>query len=128
MQNANTPGTNAVDPAQRADATIAVTGRQLIDSCPAIRLFGSVSCKGRRGSRTTSMPRCPITCWMPSKGTDAAVARYAHLLWIVTNDPRLSARARRLISAADVRFVSSASLWEAAIKAGLGSSISTSAS
>lgn len=41
-------------------------------------------------------------------------------LWIVTNDPRLSARARRLISAADERFVSSASIWEAAIKAGLG--------
>ncbi|MCA8254391.1 type II toxin-antitoxin system VapC family toxin [Burkholderia sp. AU31624] len=41
-------------------------------------------------------------------------------LWIVTNDPRLSATARRLISAADVRFVSSASIWEAAIKAGLG--------
>ncbi|OXJ12795.1 type II toxin-antitoxin system VapC family toxin [Burkholderia sp. HI2500] len=41
-------------------------------------------------------------------------------LWIVTNDPRLSARARRLISAADVRFVSSASIWEDAIKAGLG--------
>ncbi|WP_175951372.1 type II toxin-antitoxin system VapC family toxin [Burkholderia sp. BCC0405] len=41
-------------------------------------------------------------------------------LWIVTNDPRLSARARRLISAADERFVSSASIWEAAIKVGLG--------
>ncbi|WP_176049519.1 type II toxin-antitoxin system VapC family toxin [Burkholderia sp. BCC1644] len=41
-------------------------------------------------------------------------------LWIVTNDPKLSARARRLISAADERFVSSASIWEAAIKAGLG--------
>ncbi|WP_175871757.1 MULTISPECIES: type II toxin-antitoxin system VapC family toxin [Burkholderia] len=41
-------------------------------------------------------------------------------LWIVTNDPRLSTRARRLISAADERFVSSASIWEAAIKAGLG--------
>ncbi|WP_334046763.1 type II toxin-antitoxin system VapC family toxin [Burkholderia cepacia] len=42
------------------------------------------------------------------------------LLWIVTDDPKLSARARRLISAADERFVSSASSWEAAIKAGLG--------
>jgi PIN domain nuclease of toxin-antitoxin system len=41
-------------------------------------------------------------------------------LWIATNDPRLSTRARRLISAADERFVSSASIWEAAIKAGLG--------
>ncbi|WP_175877633.1 type II toxin-antitoxin system VapC family toxin [Burkholderia sp. BCC0097] len=41
-------------------------------------------------------------------------------LWIVTNDPRLSTRVRRLISAADERFVSSASIWEAAIKAGLG--------
>jgi len=41
-------------------------------------------------------------------------------LWIVTNDPKLSVRARRLISGADERFVSSASIWEAAIKAGLG--------
>ncbi|KUZ13606.1 twitching motility protein PilT [Burkholderia diffusa] len=41
-------------------------------------------------------------------------------LWIVTNDPKLSTRARKLISAADERFVSSASIWEAAIKAGLG--------
>ncbi|HDR9878059.1 TPA: type II toxin-antitoxin system VapC family toxin [Burkholderia cenocepacia] len=41
-------------------------------------------------------------------------------LWIATNDPRLSTRARRLTSAADERFVSSASIWEAAIKAGLG--------
>ncbi len=41
-------------------------------------------------------------------------------LWIATNDPRLGTRARRLISAADERFVSSASIWEAAIKAGLG--------
>ncbi|MCW3504434.1 type II toxin-antitoxin system VapC family toxin [Burkholderia cenocepacia] len=41
-------------------------------------------------------------------------------LWIATKDPRLSTRARRLISAADERFVSSASIWEAAIKAGLG--------
>ncbi|KVH06562.1 MULTISPECIES: type II toxin-antitoxin system VapC family toxin [Burkholderia] len=41
-------------------------------------------------------------------------------LWIVTNDPKLSARARSVISAADERFVSSASIWEAAIKAGLG--------
>ncbi|MGT0192958.1 type II toxin-antitoxin system VapC family toxin [Burkholderia pyrrocinia] len=40
-------------------------------------------------------------------------------LWIVTNDPKLSTRARELISAADERFVSSASIWEAAIKAGL---------
>ncbi|CAB3766973.1 twitching motility protein PilT [Burkholderia sp. MSh2] len=41
-------------------------------------------------------------------------------LWIVTNDPKLSARARKLISAADERFVSSASIWEVAIKSGLG--------
>ncbi|WP_126228627.1 type II toxin-antitoxin system VapC family toxin [Burkholderia ambifaria] len=41
-------------------------------------------------------------------------------LWIVTNDPKLSARARKLIAGADERFVSSASIWEAAIKAGLG--------
>ncbi|KVL22488.1 type II toxin-antitoxin system VapC family toxin [Burkholderia sp. MSMB1826] len=41
-------------------------------------------------------------------------------LWSVTDDPKLSARARRLIADADERFVSSASIWEAAIKAGLG--------
>ncbi|RQS11142.1 type II toxin-antitoxin system VapC family toxin [Burkholderia sp. Bp8998] len=41
-------------------------------------------------------------------------------LWIVTNDPKLGARARKLISGAYEPFVSSASIWEAAIKAGLG--------
>ncbi|UTV54552.1 type II toxin-antitoxin system VapC family toxin [Burkholderia arboris] len=41
-------------------------------------------------------------------------------LRIVTNDPRLGTRARRLISAADERFVGSARIREAAIKAGLG--------
>ncbi|KVD34960.1 twitching motility protein PilT [Burkholderia sp. ABCPW 11] len=41
-------------------------------------------------------------------------------LWSVTDDPKLSARARRVIADADERFVSSASIWEAAIKAGLG--------
>ncbi|MGS0896444.1 type II toxin-antitoxin system VapC family toxin [Burkholderia stagnalis] len=41
-------------------------------------------------------------------------------LWIVANDPKLSARARRLIATADEVFVSSASIWEVAIKAGKG--------
>ncbi|MDS0860620.1 type II toxin-antitoxin system VapC family toxin [Burkholderia pseudomultivorans] len=41
-------------------------------------------------------------------------------LWIVTDDRKLSMRARRLICAADERFISSASIWEVAIKAGLG--------
>ncbi|KVC99338.1 type II toxin-antitoxin system VapC family toxin [Burkholderia ubonensis] len=41
-------------------------------------------------------------------------------LWMLANDPKLSVRARRLISAADEVFISSASIWEAAIKAGTG--------
>jgi PIN domain nuclease of toxin-antitoxin system len=41
-------------------------------------------------------------------------------LWAVANDPKLSARARSLITAADEVFVSSASIWEVAIKAGKG--------
>ncbi|RQS03859.1 type II toxin-antitoxin system VapC family toxin [Burkholderia sp. Bp9002] len=41
-------------------------------------------------------------------------------LWIWANDPRLSVRARRLISGADEVFISSASIWEVAIKAGKG--------
>jgi PIN domain nuclease of toxin-antitoxin system len=41
-------------------------------------------------------------------------------LWVVTDDPKLSKAARKLISDADDVFVSSASIWEASIKAGLG--------
>ncbi|GAU00271.1 hypothetical protein BSLA_01f0882 [Burkholderia stabilis] len=41
-------------------------------------------------------------------------------LWAVANDPKLSVRARNLITAADEVFVSSASIWEVAIKAGKG--------
>ncbi|RQR57366.1 type II toxin-antitoxin system VapC family toxin [Burkholderia sp. Bp9126] len=41
-------------------------------------------------------------------------------LWMWTNDPKLSVRARTLISAADEVFISSASIWEVAIKAGNG--------
>ncbi|WP_175822892.1 type II toxin-antitoxin system VapC family toxin [Burkholderia sp. BCC0419] len=41
-------------------------------------------------------------------------------LWAVANDSRLSARARNLIVAADEVFISSASIWEVAIKAGKG--------
>jgi PIN domain nuclease of toxin-antitoxin system len=42
------------------------------------------------------------------------------LLWTLTDDPRLSAKARRLIeSAADV-YVSAVTFWELAIKIGLG--------
>ncbi|WP_241239309.1 type II toxin-antitoxin system VapC family toxin [Burkholderia stagnalis] len=37
-----------------------------------------------------------------------------------TNDPKLSVAARTLISAADEVFISSASIWEVAIKAGKG--------
>lgn len=41
-------------------------------------------------------------------------------LWVVADDPRLSKAARRLITGAEDVFVSSASIWEASIKAGLG--------
>jgi PIN domain nuclease of toxin-antitoxin system len=41
-------------------------------------------------------------------------------LWAVTDSRRLSADARSTISAADEVYVSAASIWEAAIKAGLG--------
>ncbi|MDR2187353.1 MAG: type II toxin-antitoxin system VapC family toxin [Azonexus sp.] len=41
-------------------------------------------------------------------------------LWAVADDPRLSKRARTLIVDADEVHVSSASIWEASIKAGLG--------
>ena len=41
-------------------------------------------------------------------------------LWWKLDDPRLGAPARDLIATADLVFVSAASAWEAAIKAGLG--------
>jgi PIN domain nuclease of toxin-antitoxin system len=41
-------------------------------------------------------------------------------LWSVTDDRKLSKAARKLILDADDVFVSSASIWEASIKAGLG--------
>lgn len=41
-------------------------------------------------------------------------------LWAVADDARLSAAARATISQAAEVFVSSASIWEASIKAGLG--------
>jgi PIN domain nuclease of toxin-antitoxin system len=41
-------------------------------------------------------------------------------LWSVNDDPKLSQQARSLILDADEVFVSSASIWEASIKAGLG--------
>lgn len=41
-------------------------------------------------------------------------------LWCVNNDPRLSSYARRLIQSAQDIYVSSASVWEMAIKINLG--------
>ncbi|MFL9858132.1 type II toxin-antitoxin system VapC family toxin [Paraburkholderia madseniana] len=41
-------------------------------------------------------------------------------LWSVTDDRKLTKAARKLILDADDVFVSSASIWEASIKAGLG--------
>jgi PIN domain nuclease of toxin-antitoxin system len=41
-------------------------------------------------------------------------------LWVVSDHPKLSLNARRLIQDAEQVFVSSASIWEASIKMGLG--------
>jgi PIN domain nuclease of toxin-antitoxin system len=41
-------------------------------------------------------------------------------LWVVSDDRRLSPAAREMILKAAEVYVSSASIWEAAIKAGLG--------
>lgn len=41
-------------------------------------------------------------------------------LWVLSDHPKLSANARKLIQDADEVFVSSASIWEASIKIGLG--------
>ncbi|HEY3598231.1 MAG TPA: type II toxin-antitoxin system VapC family toxin [Paraburkholderia sp.] len=41
-------------------------------------------------------------------------------LWVVADDRKLSRSARKLISDADEVFISSASIWEASIKVGLG--------
>ena len=41
-------------------------------------------------------------------------------LWAVTDNPKLTIAARKIITEADEVFVSSASIWEASIKAGLG--------
>lgn len=42
------------------------------------------------------------------------------LLWAMADDPMLSPQARRTIEAAATVYVSSASVWEISIKAGLG--------
>lgn len=42
------------------------------------------------------------------------------LLWWLNDDPKLSEEGRALIVAAQEAYVSSASIWEASIKAGLG--------
>lgn len=41
-------------------------------------------------------------------------------LWVVTDNRKLNKQARKLIQEADEVFVSSASIWEASIKIGLG--------
>jgi PIN domain nuclease of toxin-antitoxin system len=42
------------------------------------------------------------------------------LLWWIDDDPRMSGRSRSMISHADTVLVSVASVWEIAIRAGLG--------
>ena len=41
-------------------------------------------------------------------------------LWVVVDDPKLSPKGRQLIIEAEAVFISSASIWEASIKVGLG--------
>lgn len=41
-------------------------------------------------------------------------------IWAVTDDPRLTPAARRLIEEADNAYVSAASIWEIAVKSALG--------
>lgn len=41
-------------------------------------------------------------------------------IWAVTDDPKLTQAARKMILDADEVYVSGASIWEASIKAGLG--------
>jgi prevent-host-death family protein len=54
------------------------------------------------------------------EGKSEAVARHAALLWRIDDDPRMSDRARALISHADTLVLSVASVGEIVIKAGLG--------
>jgi len=42
------------------------------------------------------------------------------LLWTLSDDPKLSAKARKLIESAAEIYISAASFWEMAIKVGLG--------
>ncbi|AIS12297.1 type II toxin-antitoxin system VapC family toxin [Pseudomonas chlororaphis] len=42
------------------------------------------------------------------------------LLWALSDDPKLSAKARKLIESAAEVYISAASFWEMAIKVGLG--------
>ncbi|AZD09239.1 hypothetical protein C4K26_3840 [Pseudomonas chlororaphis] len=42
------------------------------------------------------------------------------LLWTLNDDPKLSAKARKLIESAAEIYISAASFWEMAIKVGLG--------
>ncbi|AZD55743.1 type II toxin-antitoxin system VapC family toxin [Pseudomonas chlororaphis subsp. aurantiaca] len=42
------------------------------------------------------------------------------LLWTLSDDPKLSAKARKLIESAAEVYISAASFWEMAIKVGLG--------
>ncbi|KTB64781.1 twitching motility protein PilT [Pseudomonas fluorescens] len=49
------------------------------------------------------------------------VLLYTHiLLWTLTEDPRLSGKARKLIENAAEVYISAATFWEMAIKVGLG--------
>jgi len=41
-------------------------------------------------------------------------------LWCILDDPKLTKKARALITSADERYVSSASIWEIAIKKSIG--------
>jgi PIN domain nuclease of toxin-antitoxin system len=62
---------------------------------------------------------CPMTFSLNSRAVDARLARHAHLL-LVYDTPKLSPSATAAIREADEVSVSSASIWEIAIKLRLG--------
>ncbi len=71
------------------------------------------------------MHLCPPQCWLALRAVDALVLMRLLLdthvfLWAVMGSPLLKAAARKTISSADSVYVSSASIWEVAIKARLG--------
>ena len=67
------------------------------------------------------MHRYPTTFSTPSRAVNAILLLDTHIfIWAVDDDAKLSQAARKLMAEATEVYVSSASVWEAGIKAGLG--------